>query len=104
MLKFLLATVQIVCSLGSANAPYNAYSDQRPSPDAMQLAGQVNGALVSACRPNCPTIAMFRNATAPNAMLIIEDPSRAKIVYKPEFFTTVYEAYGDAGILALMAH
>jgi len=104
MLKFLLAAVQIVCTLGSPNAAYNAYSDQRPSADAMQLAGQVNGVLVSACRPHCPTIAMFRNPTAPNAVLIIEDSSRAKIVYKPEFFTTVYEAFGDGGILALMAH
>ena len=99
------ATAQVVCMLGSVNAnpPYNAYSDQRPTGDAMQLAGQVNAGLVSACRPNCPTVAMFRNATATNAMMIAAG-GQAKIVYKPEFFTVVYETYGDAGILAILAH
>jgi hypothetical protein len=94
---------QVVCALGSNASSYNAYSDQRPSGDAMQLAGRVNSALVSVCRPNCPAVAMFRNPTAPNIMLI-KTPGQAKIVYKPEFLTAVYEAYGDGGILAILAH
>jgi hypothetical protein len=101
---FLLAAAQIVCALGPASPPYNAYSDQRPSGDTMQLAGQVNRALGSACRPNCPTIAIFRNPSAPNLMLIADAPGRSKIVYKPEFFTLVYDAYGDGGIVSLLAH
>ncbi len=105
IISFLLsALAQSVCALGSDASSYNAYSDQRPTADAMQLAGEVNAALVAMCRPNCPTIAMFRNPTAPNAMLIIAAPGQAKIVYKPEFFTAVYEAYGDGGILAILAH
>ena len=37
-------------------------------------------------------------------MLIAGAGSQAKIVYKPEFFTAVYEMYGDGGILAILAH
>src|SRR5437870_10001021 len=96
--------LQVVCALGPGSSSYNAYLDQRPTADALELAGRVNGALVSACRPNCPTIAMFRNTTAANAMLIAAAPGQTKIVYKPEFFTAVYEKYGDGGILAVLAH
>jgi hypothetical protein len=94
---------QILCSLGSPGTKYNAYSDQRPTPDAMELAVQVNGALRSVCQPNCPTIAMFRNASAPNVMLVVTG-ERARIIYEPGFFTTVYETYGDGAILAILAH
>jgi hypothetical protein len=97
------AANQILCSLGSATSTYNAYSDERPTPDAMELAGKVNGGLGSICRPNCPSMAMFRNQTASNIMLIAAS-GQAKIVYKPEFFTSVYDMYGDAGILAILAH
>jgi hypothetical protein len=95
---------QILCSLGSGGTPYNAYSDERPTPDAMELAGKVNVGLGSICRPNCPTMSFFRNASAPNVMLIAGSGGQAKIVYKPEFFTSVYEVYGDGGVLALLAH
>jgi len=94
---------QVICTLGTNASSYNAYLDQRPTGDTMELAGKVNAALVLACRPNCPTLAVFRNSTAPNAMLI-NDAGRAKILYKPEFFTAVYETYGDGGILAILAH
>jgi hypothetical protein len=101
--SFLAAANQILCSLGADTSVYNAYSDERSTPDAMELAGKVNAGLGSICRPNCPTMAMFRNATSPNLMLVVAS-GQAKIVYKPEFFTTVYEMYGDGGILALIAH
>jgi hypothetical protein len=101
--SLLMADPQVLCTLGPETASYNAYSDERPTPDALELAGKVNQALVSSCRPNCPTIAMFRNTTAPNAMLM-KSPGQAKFAYKPEFFTTVYERSGDAGILAIVAH
>src|SRR5262249_7229395 len=73
------------------------------SGDALELAGKVNAALASWCRPNCPTISMFRNPTASDLMLI-RGEDRVKLVYKPAFFTSVYERYGDGGILALMSH
>src|SRR5438132_11049050 len=90
-------TDQIVCTLGSNTPSYNAYSDQRPSPDAMQLAGPVNAALAAACAPHCPRISLFRNATIPNVMLIASG-NQMKIVYNPAFFTRVYEMYGDGAI------
>src|SRR5947207_15516942 len=99
----LLAGPEIVCRLAPGAVAYNAYSDERSSGDALELAGKVNAALVSACRPNCPRISMFRNPTAQNLMLI-RSADQMKLVYKPEFFTSVYEAYGDAGIAALIAH
>jgi len=108
MLKILMSLLlmpgpEVVCRLGSADLPYSAYSDERSSGDALELAGKVNGALVSSCRPNCPTISMFRNPTAFGLMLVRGD-GQVKLVYKPAFFTGVYEAYGDGGILAIMAH
>jgi len=96
-------TARVLCTLGSTASPYNAYLDQRPTGDAMELSGKVNAALVAMCRPNCPTLALFRNSTAANLMLIV-DGARTKILYKPEFFTSVYDNYGDGGILALLAH
>ena len=103
LLYSLFLSAQIICTLASTPSSYNAYLDQRPTGDAMELAGTVNAALVSMCRPNCPALAMFRNSTAANVMLVT-DAGRTKILYKPEFFTSVYESYGDGGILAILAH
>src|SRR5438105_10575900 len=103
LLYSLFLSAQIICTLASTPSSYNAYLDQRPTGDAMELAGKVNAALVPLCRPNCPGLAMFRNSTAPNAMLI-SDAGRRKILYKPEFFTAVYDTYGDGGIVAILAH
>src|SRR5215471_10359794 len=108
MLRLLLAVSlivepQVVCRLGPAESTYNAYSDQSSSPDALELAGKVNAALRSFCIPNCPRISMFRNATASNLMLL-RTSDQVKLVYKPAFFTTVYEASGDSAIMALLAH
>jgi hypothetical protein len=97
------AGAEIVCALGSGASSYNAYSDQRPTSDTMQLAARVNAAFEPVCSPRCPAIAVFRNATAPNAMLIA-DADQAKIVYAPQFFTAVYEKYGDGAIIAIIAH
>jgi len=96
------ATAQVVCALGPS-ASYSAASDQRPSPDAMQLAGRVNAALTPICSPNCPAIAVFRNTTAPRAMLIAAN-GQAKIVYEPQFFSMLYDNYGDGAIIAIIAH
>ncbi len=79
------------------------YADQRPTGDAMELAGRVNTALSPFCKPNCPAVSLFRNTTAPNAMLVVTS-GEAKIVYSPQFFTTVYEKYGDGAIIAIIAH
>ena len=108
MLRFLLAVwlmaePQVVCRLGPPDPPYNAYSDQSSSPDALELAGKVNAALRSFCIPRCPRISMFRNTTASNLMLL-RTSEQMKLVYKPAFFTTIYEASGDSAILALLAH
>ena len=41
---------------------------------------------------------------APDAPGCEPRPGRAKMVYAPRMFTAVYDRYGDAGILALVAH
>jgi len=97
------AVAQVVCALGSSTAAYSASADERPSPDAMQLAGGVNAALAPICSPRCPAIAVFRNTTAANAMLINAN-GEAKIVYQPQFFSMVYDNYGDGAIIAIIAH
>ena len=103
MMKLALLLIQVICALAPDSTSYNAYMDQRPTADAIELSGKVNAAMAPSCRPNCPTLAMFRNSSAPNALLL-NDGSKFKIVYKPDFFTTVYEGYGDGGILAILAH
>ena len=97
-------TAEVICALGSDTPSYNAYGDQRPSPDAMELASKVNAALAPLCRPNCPAIALFRNSSAPNAMLVASSTGDAKIVYAPQFFTSIYDTAGDGAIIAVIAH
>jgi len=97
------ASPQVVCSLGPGTGAYQSSSDQRPTTDAMQLVARANAAAKPICQTNCPAVAMFRNTTAANAMLIA-DGSQAKLVYAPQFFATVADAYGDPGIIALIAH
>ncbi len=94
---------QILCTLDPKTTTYNAYSDQRPSPDAMQLAGPVNTSLAAICAPRCPRISLFRNPTAANAMMVAS-PESLRIIYKPEFFTMVYDTYGEPGIQAILGH
>ena len=102
-LPSLIAARETVCALGPGVSSYKPASDQRPAPDAMQIAGRVNAAVKPICGQNCPTMALFRNATSPNIMLL-NDAGQAKIVYSPQFFATAYDRYGDLGILALIAH
>ena len=94
---------EIVCALGSGATSYKPASDQRPSSDALQLANRVNAAVKTICGVQCPTMAMFRNATVPNAMLV-NDAGQAKLVYSPQFLSAAYASSGDAGIVAIMAH
>jgi hypothetical protein len=97
------AIAEVVCALGPGASSYNSYSDQRPTNDAMQLAARVNAALKPICSPRCPILALFRNSTAPNAMLEA-GTEQAKIVYAPQFFTSVYDTWGDGAIIVVIAH
>ncbi|MBZ5575810.1 MAG: hypothetical protein LAP40_04540 [Acidobacteriia bacterium] len=69
----------------------------------MELAARVNLAVTSICAPNCPGTGLYRNPTAPNLMLQVNS-GVAKLVYAPEFFSAVYEQYGDGAIVGLIAH
>ena len=98
------AAAEIVCALGSGAASYKASADQRPAADAMEMARRLNAALSRLCaRRMCPQIAIFRNTTAANAMLVVTS-DQAKFVYAPQFFQTVYDNYGDGAIIAIIAH
>jgi len=97
------ATAQVICALGSGASSYQALADQRPASDAMQLAARVNAAGKTICGSNCPSVALFRNATAPNAALILNS-GQAKLVYAPQFFSALYTSFGDPGIIAIIAH
>jgi len=94
---------EILCALGPDVSSYKPASDQRPSSDALQLASNVNAALKTICGAQCPTMALFRNATAQNAMLIA-DAGQGKLVYSPQFLAAAYGAFGDGGIVAVFAH
>ena len=97
------ASAEVICALGSRVSSYDAKLDQRPTSDAMQLAGRMNAALSPTCTPQCPQIAIYRNTTAPNAMLVVTS-DQAKFVYAPQFFSDVYDKYGDGAIIAIIAH
>ena len=94
---------EILCALGPNVSAYTPATDQRPANDALQLANSVNTAVKTICGAQCPTMALFRNATAPNAMLIA-DAGEAKLVYSPQFFAAAYDGFGDSGIVAVIAH
>jgi hypothetical protein len=97
------ASAQIVCALGPGASAYKPAADQRPSGDAIELAGRVNAALKTICAANCPETVLFRNTTAPNLMLVAV-AGQAKLVYAPHFFSAAYDAYGDGAILGIIAH
>jgi hypothetical protein len=97
------AGAEVICALGPGASAYNASSDQRPTGDAMEMARRMNAAFTPLCSPKCPEIAVFRNPTAANAMLVVT-PDQAKFVYAPKFFQTVYDNYGDGAIIAIIAH
>jgi hypothetical protein len=98
-----ITAAQVVCALGPAASSYNHSADKRPTADAMQLVTRTFAAVKAVCASNCPETVLFRNETAPN-MMLIADAGRAKLVYAPQFMASVYDRYGDAGILALTAH
>jgi hypothetical protein len=97
------ASAEVICALGAGASSYDAKVDQRPTADAMQLAKRMNAGLSPTCSPQCPQIAIFRNATAANVMLVVT-ADQAKFVYAPQFFSAVYEKYGDGAIIAMIAH
>jgi hypothetical protein len=99
----LSAAAEVICALGSGASAYNAASDQRPTPDAMEVARRLNTAFTSICSPKCPQIAMFRNTTAANAMLVLNGDD-AKLVYAPKFFQSIDDTYGDGAVIAVIAH
>ena len=64
----------------------------------------MNMALSPFCLPRCPEIALFRNNSAANLMLVVSGDGQAKIVYAPQFFTKIDETYGDGAIVGLLGH
>jgi len=94
---------EILCALGPGAASYKPAEDQRPAGDAMLLANRLNAAVKTLCGSQCPTMAILRNPTAPNVMLMA-DSGQGKLVYSPRFFGAAYDSFGDDGIVAVMAH
>jgi hypothetical protein len=99
----LTAAAEVICALGTEVSVYKATSDQRPTADAMEVVRRLNTAFTSICSPKCPQIAIFRNITAANAMLILNGDD-AKLVYAPKFFQSIDDNYGDGAIIAVIAH
>jgi hypothetical protein len=97
------ALAEVICALGAGASAYNPASDDRPSADTMQIVRRMDKAYESTCLPRCPQIAMFRNPTAANLMLVATKDD-AKLVYSPQFFSGVYGKFGESGLFALIAH
>ena len=97
------ASAEVLCALGPGANAYNPAADQRPSADTMQVVRRVDALFVPFCLPKCPEAAMLRNDTAANLMLTV-DRDGGKLVYAPQFFSSVYGKYGEPALLALIAH
>jgi hypothetical protein len=102
ILPLIAAGTDIVCALGTATAAYKDSQDEQPR-DMKNIIHRVDEAYRPFCLPKCPTAIMLRNATAPNLMMLAT-VGDAKIVYEPKFFAGVYGTYGEAGLIALIAH
>ena len=101
----LARTGTLVCSLGPRTNAYRPRDDQRPTTDAMDLVLQMNRALAPGCTPNCPRVALLRNASAGGVLLMDVDASgQWKLVYAPKFLSEVHESYGDAAVVAMLSH
>lgn len=98
-----IAAAEVVCALGPNVAGYNPASDTQPTPDAMAELRRLSEGLQPVCTPRCPQIAVLRNPTAPNAMLIATN-EQAKIVYAPPFFQSLYDKFGDGAVIGVLAH
>ena len=98
-----IAAAEVLCALGPNVASYNASSDGQPTPDALAELRRLDAALQPVCTPRCPQIAMLRNPTAANMMLIATN-DQAKVVYAPQFFQNLYDNFGDGAVIAVMAH
>jgi hypothetical protein len=103
LLHPLVASAEIVCALGSGTSAYKPSSDERPSADTMQIVRRVDAAYRPICFPKCPEVAMLRNSTTENVMLMVTNDA-AKLVYSPQFFAGVYGKYGESALIALIAH
>jgi hypothetical protein len=93
-----------ICTIGPQSATYAASQDQSPTPDALELARDMNGALAPACTPNCPKIALLRNPTAGGLLLIPNGAQQWKLVYSPKFLSEIDDTYGDAAVVAMISH
>jgi hypothetical protein len=105
VLPVVAATGAAVCSIGPPAAAYRAADDQSPTPDAIDLARQMNQELAPGCTPNCPRIALLRNPSAGGLLLMNAGTSgQWKLVYSPAFFSEIDESYGDAAVVAMLSH
>ncbi len=92
-----------VCALGVRPTAYRSSFDQAPNTRATDITQRVADGFKAVCAPKCPTVAIFSNTTARNA-LVFASPGAMKIVYSPTFFSTVDARYGDDGFIGLVAH
>jgi hypothetical protein len=92
-----------VCALGVRPTTYKTNFDQTPNVRATDITKRIADGFTAVCAPKCPTVAIFSNTTARNA-LVFASPSSMKIVYSPTFFSAVSAQYGDDGLIGLVAH
>ena len=92
-----------VCTLGARPTAYKSNLDQTGNTTATEIMQRIGAGFTAVCAPKCPTVAIFSNPTARNA-LVFASPSSMKIVYSPTFFTAVTGQYGDDGLIGVVAH
>src|SRR5262245_28511961 len=92
-----------VCALGVRPTTYKSNFDQTPNTRATEITQRIAEVFAAVCAPKCPTIPIFTNPTAGNA-LMLASPTSMKFVSSPTFFTAVSARYGDDGVFGLVAH
>ena len=92
-----------VCILGSRPSAYRPNLDQNATASAAEMTRRIGEAFKATCAPKCPTVGVFSNATARDAM-VFTSQGGTKIVYAPTFWTAASTRYGDDALIGLIAH
>jgi hypothetical protein len=91
----------IVCAFGAMSTDYIAMADQPATPHA---AKDLKRLLSMLCPKGCGRVEIFKNATAPNELMVNIGNGSSKIAYSPAFLEKVASVYGPDATLAVLAH
>ena len=94
------AQTMVVCALGSSGG-FNPLMNTPPTAVSLGVAQKVYTLL---CPTGCGSLALYQNATTPNAMTMTMGTGSSQIVYSSMFMNAIADAYGDGAVFGIFAH